>query len=163
MLAKRRRPLGRSKKAARYNANIASFCEITSSGTPRRSRRCDRSKASRATPANSLESLAMTAIRREDSVDFVRAQASVITAAGSRGLFSSLARRPNSSSTHFSFNGCHAAVLAFASAAYVGCRQGSPTRSSAPNSQQFVVVSGTFVVQKGFGDMRLFTVSRGAI
>jgi hypothetical protein len=40
-------------------------------------------------------------------------------------------------------------------------------RAAAPQQNQFGsnlwVVSGTFVVQKGFGDMRLFTVSRGSI
>ena len=40
------------------------------------------------------------------------------------------------------------------------------SRTVAPQqigSPPIVVVSGTFVVQKGYGDMRLYTVSRGAI
>ena len=36
-------------------------------------------------------------------------------------------------------------------------------RRSKSVRRQSVVVSGTFVVQKGYGDMRLYTVSRGAI
>ena len=61
MLAKRRRPLGRSKKSGSLQREPSKLLRNHLNGIPRLCRRCDRSKAARATPANSSESLAMTA------------------------------------------------------------------------------------------------------
>ena len=44
MHAKRRRPLGCSRKSSSFTTHLTSFREVSSSGTPRLCRRCDRSE-----------------------------------------------------------------------------------------------------------------------
>ena len=47
MHVKRRRPLGCSRKSSSFTTHLTSFREVSSSGTPRLCRRCDRSEASK--------------------------------------------------------------------------------------------------------------------